>query len=159
MGTAQEDDQIPSEYLTFSLGTEEYAIDILNVEEIRGYEPPTQIAQAPTFIKGVIDLRGTIIPIVDLRIKFNISNVQYTPSTVVIILNMGNRLIGAVVDSVSDVIPLTTGQIRPAPEFSGRFDTTYLLGLATIDKRMLIVTNIERLLSSAEMQLIETAHT
>lgn len=151
------DDQIPSEFLTFTLGSEEYAIDILKVQEIRGYEPPTLIANTPPFIKGVINLRGIIVPIVDLRIKFNLGRVEYTPFTVVIILNVAGRVVGAVVDSVSDVIPLTTAQIRPAPDFSGSFDTKYILGLATVEQRMLIVTDIERLMSSADMELIDQA--
>lgn len=154
---AGEEDLVASEYLTFTLGSEEYAIDILKVQEIRGYEPPTLIANAPAFIKGVINLRGTIVPIVDLRIKFNLGKIEYTPFTVVIILNIAGRVIGAVVDSVSDVISLTRSQIRPAPDFSATFDTKYILGLATVDSRMMIVTDIERLMSSADMELIDSA--
>jgi len=152
-----EEDQIASEYLTFRLGAEEYAIDILKVQEIRGYEPPTVIAYAPPFIKGVINLRGIIVPIVDLRIKFGLGDAEYTPFTVVIILNVAQRVIGIVVDSVSDVTSLTRGQIRAAPDFSASFDTRYILGLASIEKRMLIVTDIERLMSSRDMELIDDA--
>lgn len=152
-----DEDAIASEYLTFTLGSEEYAIDILKVQEIRGYEKPTLIANAPSFIKGVINLRGIIVPIVDLRIKFNLGKVEYTPFTVVIILNVAGRVIGTVVDSVSDVISLSAGQIRPAPDFSGSFDTKYILGLSSIDNRMLIVTDIERLMTSADMELIDAA--
>ncbi len=154
---AGEEELVASEYLTFTLGGEEYAIDILKVQEIRGYEPPTLIANAPAFIKGVINLRGTIVPIVDLRIKFNLGKIEYTPFTVVIILNVAGRVIGAVVDSVSDVISLTRAQIRPAPDFSATFDTKYILGLATVDSRMMIVTDIERLMTSADMELIDSA--
>ena len=154
---AGEDDLLASEYLTFTLGREEYAIDILKVQEIRGYEAPTLIANAPPFIKGVINLRGIIVPIVDLRIKFNLGKVEYTPFTVVIILNIAGRVIGAVVDSVSDVLSLTAAQVRQAPDFSGSFDTKYILGLASIEQRMLIVTDIERLMTSADMELIEAA--
>jgi purine-binding chemotaxis protein CheW len=152
-----DNDLVASEYLTFTLGSEEYAIDILKVQEIRGYEPPTLIANAPPFIKGVINLRGIIVPIVDLRIKFNLGKIEYTPFTVVIILNIAGRVIGAVVDSVSDVLSLNATQIRPAPDFSGSFDTKYILGLSSIDQRMLIVTDIERLMTSADMELIEAA--
>ena len=151
------EDQVASEFLTFTLGAEEYAIDILKVQEIRGYEQPTLIANTPAFIKGVINLRGTIVPIVDLRIKFNLGKIEYTPFTVVIILNVAGRVIGTVVDSVSDVISLSRSQIRPAPDFSGSFDTKYILGLATLDGRMMIVTDIERLMTSADMELIESA--
>lgn len=150
-----DEEQVSSEYLTFTLGSEEYAIDILKVQEIRGYEPPTLIANAPVFIKGVINLRGTIVPIIDLRIKFGLGDIEYTPFTVVVILNIARRVVGVVVDSVSDVISLTPGQIRPAPDFSGTFDTKYILGLVSLEQRMLIVTDIERLMTSADMELIE----
>lgn len=152
---SDEEGSVASEYLTFTLGTEEYAIDILKVQEIRGYEQPTLIANAPPFIKGVINLRGIIVPIVDLRIKFNLGKVEYTPFTVVVILNVAGRIVGAVVDSVSDVISLPAAEIRPAPEFSATFDTKYIVGLATVDERMLIVTNIEHLMTSADMALVE----
>lgn len=154
--TAAEDDLIASEYLTFTLGQEEYAIDILKVQEIRGYEKPTLIANSPAFIKGVINLRGIIVPIVDLRVKFNLGKIEYTPFTVVIILNVAGRVIGIVVDSVSDVMALTPAQIRQAPDFSGTFDTKYILGLAAVDTRMMIVTDIERLMTSADMELIDS---
>jgi len=154
---AGDEELLASEFLTFTLGTEEYAIDILKVQEIRGYEPPTLIANAPPFIKGVINLRGIIVPIVDLRIKFRLGKVEYTPFTVVIILNIAGRVIGAVVDSVSDVLSLTPAQIRQAPDFSGSFDTKYIVGLASVEERMLIVTDIERLMTSADMELIEAA--
>lgn len=151
-----EDEQTVSEYLTFTLGSEEYAIDILKVQEIRGYEKPTLIANAPPFIKGVINLRGIIVPIVDLRIKFGLGDADYTPFTVVIILNLGARVVGIVVDSVSDVMMLTTAQIRPAPDFSATFDTKYIVGLAALEDRMAIVIDIEKLMTSADMELLET---
>ena len=154
-GKQSEGDQIASEYLTFTLGNEEYAIDILKVQEIRGYDKPTLIANAPPFIKGVTNLRGTIVPIIDLRIKFKLGNIEYTEFTVVIILNLASRVVGVVVDSVSDVIMLTASQIRPAPDFSGIFDTKYIVGLATLEERMVIVTDIEMLMNSADMELIE----
>ncbi len=142
------------EMLTFSLGTEEYAIDILKVQEIRGYEAVTKIANTPAFIKGVINLRGVIVPIVDLRIKFNLGDVAYNEFTVVIILNIGKRVVGAVVDGVSDVVSLKEEDIHPAPEF-GTLDTQYLTGLATVNDQMLILVDIERLMTSADMALVE----
>jgi len=142
------------EFLTFTLGSEEYAIDILRVQEIRGYDQVTAIANSPAFIKDVINLRGAIVPIVDLRIKFNLPSVTYDPFTVVIILNVLNRIVGIVVDSVSDVLALTPNEIKPAPEFGGSFDTQYLMGLATVEERMLILVNIEQLMSSQEMALL-----
>lgn len=145
------------EYLTFTLGPEEYAIDILKVQEIRGYENPTTIANAPSFLKGVINLRGTIVPIVDMRIKFNVGKADYTPFTVVIILNIAGRVVGIVVDSVSDVTMLRADQIRPAPEFAATVDTKYINGLGTLGERMLIVVDIERLMISSEMALVDDA--
>ncbi|OQR32039.1 chemotaxis protein CheW [Pseudomonas sp. T] len=143
------------EYLTFTLGREEYAIDILRVQEIRGYDQVTAIANAPAFIKGVINLRGAIVPIVDLRIKFNLADISYDQFTVVIILNVGRRIVGAVVDSVSDVIALAGEEIKPRPEFAASFDTEYLLGLATAGERMLILVDIEKLMTSREMALVD----
>ena len=143
------------EYLAFTLGGEEYGIDILKVQEIRGYDTVTHIANAPTFIKGVINLRGNIVPIVDMRIKFNLERVNYDVFTVVIIINVADRVVGMVVDGVSDVLTLAAEQIRPAPEFGGAFDTDYLVGLGAVDRRMLILIDIEKLMRSADMALVE----
>lgn len=146
---------VAQELLTFTLGAEEYAIDILKVQEIRGYDAVTAIANAPEFIKGVINLRGTIVPIVDLRIKFGVGLVEYTPFTVVIILNIGGRVVGMVVDAVSDVISLQAEQIRPAPDFASSVDTAYIMGLGALADRMLIVVDIESLMLSSEMALVD----
>jgi purine-binding chemotaxis protein CheW len=143
------------EFLAFTLGQEEYGIDILKVQEIRGYEAVTRIANAPDFIKGVINLRGIIIPVVDMRIKFNLGTPVYDQFTVVIILNIGGRIMGMVVDSVSDVTTLSPEQVKPAPEMGTAFNTNYLIGLGTIDERMLILVDIDKLMSSSEMGLIE----
>ena len=144
-----------NEFLTFTLGKEEYGIDILKVQEIRGYDAVTHIANAPAFIKGVINLRGIIVPIVDMRIKFNLGNVEYNQFTVVIILNIAKRVVGMVVDGVSDVTTLKPEEIKPAPEFGSGLDTQYLLGLGTVDERMWILVDIERLMGSRDMELIE----
>lgn len=143
------------EYLAFTLGREEYGIDILRVQEIRGYEPVTRIANSPDFIKGVVNLRGTIVPIVDLRIKFNLGEPTYDQFTVVIILNIAGRVVGIVVDSVSDVTTLTPGQIKPAPEIGTVFDADCLIGLGSINERMLILVDIDRLMTSPDMGLSE----
>ncbi|QJE01450.1 chemotaxis protein CheW [Massilia forsythiae] len=144
-----------SEYLAFTLGSEEYGIDILKVQEIRGYEAVTRIANAPEFIKGVINLRGIIIPVVDMRIKFKLGTPTYDQFTVVIILNIGGRIMGMVVDSVSDVTTLTPDQIKPAPDMGSAFSADYLVGLGTVDERMLILIDIDKLMSSSEMGLID----
>ena len=143
------------EYLAFTLGQEEYGIDILRVQEIRGYEPVTRIANAPDFIKGVVNLRGIIVPIVDMRIKLNLGTPTYDQFTVVIILSIAGRVVGMVVDSVSDVMTLTPEQVKPAPEMGTSFDSDYLIGLGTLDERMLILVDIDKLMSSPEMGLIE----
>jgi len=144
-----------NEFLTFTLGQEEYGVEILKVQEIRGWEPPTTIANAPAFIKGVINLRGVIVPIVDMRIKFRLGKADYDQFTVVIILNIAGRVVGMVVDSVSDVINLTAEQIRPTPEFGAGLDTKYIIGLGAMADRMLILMDIEKLMTSKDMALVE----
>jgi purine-binding chemotaxis protein CheW len=147
------------EFLAFTLGQEEYGIDIQKVQELRGYDTVTRIANAPEYIKGVVNLRGIIVPIIDMRIKFNLGTPTYDQFTVVIILTIGSRVMGMVVDSVSDVITLTAEQVKPAPEMGSVLDTDYLIGLGTLDERMLILVDIEKLMSSSDMGLIaETVH-
>lgn len=143
------------EFLAFKLGAEEYGIDILRVQEIRSYEEPTRIANAPPFIKGVVNLRGVIVPIVDMRLRFNLESVNYDSFTVVIVLNIGHRVVGMVVDAVSDVITLTPEQLRPVPEFSSAIASDHLLAIGAVDQRMLILVDIEKLMSSADMGLID----
>ncbi|NKI73968.1 chemotaxis protein CheW [Dickeya sp. CFBP 2040] len=147
---------VGQEFLIFTLGDEEYGVDILKVQEIRGYDQVTRIANTPGFIKGVTNLRGVIVPIVDLRIKFMQQEVDYDDNTVVIVLNLGQRVVGIVVDGVSDVLSLTADQIRPAPEFAVTLSTEYLTGLGSLGERMLILVDIEKLLSSEEMALVDS---
>jgi purine-binding chemotaxis protein CheW len=144
------------EYLTYRLGSEDYGVDIQKVQEIRSYEPPTRIPGAPECVKGVVNLRGTIVPIVDMRIKFNLG-ADYNEFTVAIILNVADRVVGMVVDSVSDVIQLAGEQIRPAPDFSSTFDTKYIIGLGALEERMLILVDIEKLMSGQDMALFEAS--
>jgi purine-binding chemotaxis protein CheW len=146
-----------NEFLTFTLGKEEYGIEILKVQEIRGYDAVTTLANTPEFIKGVINLRGIIVPIVDMRIKFHLGSVEYNQFTVVIILNVANRVVGMVVDGVSDVITLNPEQVKPAPEFGSAIDTKYVMGLGTVDERMLILVDIEKLMTSRDMELVDVA--
>lgn len=154
---SRQDDGLPKgperEFLTFRLGEEEYAVDILKVQEIRGYAGVTRIARAPSFIKGVINLRGTIIPIVDLRDRFGVGTLTYDEFTIVIILNLKSRVVGIVVDSVSDVSRLAADDIRPAPSFSTAVDTRYIEGLAETEGGMLIVLEIDGLMSDPSMEL------
>jgi len=155
------------EYLTFRLGGEEYGIDILRVQEIRSYEPPTRIANAPSFIKGVVNLRGVIVPIVDLRLKLGCDTAEYNGFTVVIVLNVRGRVVGAVVDSVSDVLELSADHIKSAPELASGIDSGFITGIGSIKsaqgkdedgkaaERMLILMDIEGLMSAADMGLMD----
>jgi purine-binding chemotaxis protein CheW len=148
-------DAVSSEYLVFSLGDEEYAVDILKVQEIRGYENVTRIANVPEFIKGVTNLRGVIVPIIDLRLKFHLDKVEYGGQTVVIVVNVDDRIVGIVVDGVSDVMSLSPDQIKPAPEFGVTLSSDYLSGIGSLEDRMLVLVDIEKLLTHEEMQLVE----
>ncbi|HEY8025741.1 MAG TPA: chemotaxis protein CheW [Burkholderiaceae bacterium] len=143
------------EFLAFTLGAEEYGIDIQKVQELRGYDAVTRIANAPQYIKGVVNLRGIIVPIIDMRIKLNLGEPTYDQFTVVIILNLGKRVVGMVVDSVSDVITLTNEQIKPAPAMGSALDSDYLIGLGTVDERMLILVDIARLMSNDDLAVAE----
>ena len=151
--TLQTDGQM--EVLSFNLGDEEYGIDLLKVQEIRGYDAVTRIANTPEHIKGVVNLRGVIVPIVDMHIQLNLGCPSYDQFTVVIILSIGARVVGMVVDSVSDVITLATDQIKPAPAMGTNINSDFLIGLGTIDDRMLILVDIGRLMAQSDIGLIE----
>lgn len=152
-------DTVPREYLSFRLGAEEYGIDILRVQEIRSYEAPTRIANAPRFVMGVVNLRGVIVPIIDLRLRLGCSSVQYNEFTVVIVLTVLDRVVGIVVDSVSDVLEIDPGQVKPAPALASSIDAGYILGMGCLTQgeteRMLILTDIQALLASPEMGLFD----
>lgn len=145
------------QFLAFTLGSEEYGLDLLQVQELREYEKVTHIANAPAFLKGVINLRGIIVPLMDMRIKLGFANVTYNEMTVVIILNIRGRTVGMVVDSVSDVIGLSAEHMKPAPEMGTAVGADYLIGLGTIDDRMIILVDIDRMISSSEIGLLEAA--
>ena len=147
------------EFLTFTLAEENYGLEIMKVKEIRGYEPVTKIANAPDYVKGVLNLRGDIVPILDLRLKFNVGQATYNEFTIVIMLSVANRIVGIVVDAVSDVINLDRAQIKPPPEFGVAFDHKYLFGLATVQEHMVILLNIEALITSKELGLFAADET
>lgn len=153
-------DAASSQYLTFSLANEEYGVDILRVQEIKGWTPVTQIPNAPCFLKGVLNLRGTIVPIVDLRMRFNLKEIEYTPTTVVIVLSLltegRERTFGIVVDAVSDVLNIATADIRPKPDFGTVVDADFINGLATVDEQMVMLLDIDRLLRPDELNAIST---
>ena len=145
------------EFLSFTLGEEHYGVDILKVQEIRGYDSVTRLPDAPDYIKGVINLRGTIVPVIDLRLKLRLHEARYDSFTVMIVLNVGARVVGIVVDGVSDVVPLAEEQVRPKPEFGAAVDTRFISGIGTLDERMLILLDIEALLDSADLGSAEIA--
>jgi purine-binding chemotaxis protein CheW len=143
------------EFLAFKIANEEYGVDILRVQEIRSYEKPTTIANAPAHLKGVVNLRGVIVPIIDLRIKLGVDSVQYNHLTVVIVLNIGQRVIGVVVDGVSDVLTLEPSQLRPVPALDSNFDPEHLLAIGSVDERMLILLDIEKFLQDTVLGVPE----
>jgi purine-binding chemotaxis protein CheW len=145
------------EMLVFKLGSEEYGVDILKVQEIRGYEKVTPIPRSPDYLKGVVNLRGTIVPVIDLRIRFGMPDPKYDSLTVVIVLRIAGRIVGAVVDAVSDVVRLAENEIREAPKLGAMVDSSYLSGVATQGERMILALDIEKLLSAAEMNLLGEA--
>ena len=143
------------EFLAFRLGSEDYAIDILKVQEIRVFDAVTKLPGAPDFIKGVINLRGAIAPVLDLRVKFGFEHAEYGPFTVLIVLHVRERLVAVVVDAVADVIALSDDEVRPRPEFATAVNIEYVMGLASRGERMLILLDIERLIASQELGLFD----
>ena len=145
------------EVLVFVLGKEEYGVDILKVQEIRGYEKVTPIPSAPDYLKGVMNLRGVIVPVIDMRVKFRMPDVRYDSFTVVVILRIAGRVIGLVVDAVSDVVAFAESEVKPAPQLGSLVDGSFIAGLATRDDRMVLLLDIEKLLSSGELNLLRQA--
>ena len=140
-----------SQFLTFALGDEQYGVEILKVQEIRGYSAVTPIPNTPAHIKGVINLRGTVVPVVDLRSKFSMQATEYSKFTVIIVVTVGQKVIGLVVDAVSDVLDIPAAEMRVAPDLGTHVDTRFISGMATIGERMTVLLDIERLLSEDDM--------
>ena len=147
------------EYLAFRLGDEVYAIDILKVQEIRVFEAVTKLPGAPDYIKGVINLRGLIAPVLDLRVKFGFKEAAYGPFTVVVVLYVHDRLVAVVADAVIDVVALTDDEIKPPPEFATSVNVEYVMGLGASGDHMLILLDIEKLVSSQELGLFDAEAT
>jgi len=142
------------QFLTFRIGAEEYGLDILRVQEIRSYEAPTRVANAPAFVKGVVNLRGVIVPILDMRIRLSQPG-EYNAFTVVIVLNVAGRIVGIVVDSVSDVLELSAEEIKPRPEVPAALDARFITGLGKIGDRLLILLDIEAMIKSPDFGLVD----
>jgi purine-binding chemotaxis protein CheW len=143
------------EFLTFRLGHEDYAIDILTVQEIRMFEAVTKLPSTPDYIKGVINLRGVIAPVIDLRVKFGFEKAEYGPFTVLVVLRVSERLAAVVVDAVADVVALSDEQIKPAPELGTAVNIEYVMGLGTRAEQMLILLDIEKLITSRELGIFD----
>lgn len=157
--TEQLGDQLAAdgdEYLTFHLADEEYGVDILRVQEIRGWENVTRIPNSPEYVKGVLNLRGAIVPIMDLRIRFDLPQAEYTPTTVVVVLSVMNatgdkeRIVGVVVDAISDVVNAKLSDIQTTPDFDASIEIEYIQGLATAGDNMLMLVDVDKLLSIEE---------
>ncbi len=148
------------QFLTFVLAGEEYGVDILRVQEIKGWDAVTHIPNTPEYIRGVMNLRGTIVPIIDLRIRFNMEKLEYGPVTVVIVLRVdnpeGSRIMGIVVDGVSDVYNVSESDIKPSPDFGSSVNTAFVKGLATVDEKMVIIMDIDQLLNSDELAVMDS---
>jgi purine-binding chemotaxis protein CheW len=149
-----------NQYLTFLLAGEEYGVDILRVQEIKGWDTVATIPNTPSYIKGVFNLRGTIVPIIDLRERFGLPKLEYGPTTVVIILNVQGEartwVMGMVVDAVSDVYSLTEEQMKAPPEFGSAIDTKFVKGLATVDEKLAVLLDMDLLLNSGELAILDS---
>lgn len=147
-----------SQYLTFILDNETYGVEILRVQEIKGWTPVTRIPNTPEYMQGVLNLRGTIVPIVDMRMRFDLQHVEYTPITVVIVLavksDSGERVIGLVVDSVSDVIDVDAQDVKATPDFGTSLNTKFINGIATSNDNMVMLLDVDKLLSVEEMSVL-----
>lgn len=143
--------------LTFNLAGEEYGVDILSVREIRGWSRVTRIPQTPAHLLGVLNLRGAIVPIMDLRLRFGLEREDYGENTVVIIVAVAERLFGIVVDAVSDVVDIDPGAIKPVPDMGAVVDTRYLKGLATHVERMVMLLDVEKLMRPEDVETLDVA--
>lgn len=147
-----------NQFLTFLLGAEQYGVEILKVQEIRGYSAVTPIPNTPSYIKGVINLRGTVVPVADLRAKFSMEATEYNKFTVIIVVSVGSKVIGLVVDAVSDVLDVPAAEMRSAPDLGNRVDTRFIRGMATIGDRMTVLLDIDRLLSEDELVAVGSSN-
>jgi purine-binding chemotaxis protein CheW len=146
-----------TQYLTVNLAQEEYAIDILAVREIRGWTPVTRIPQAPSYVLGVLNLRGAIVPVLDLRLRFGLAREEYNATTVTVIITVAGRHFGVVVDGVSDVLDVEAHSIKPVPDMGTAVDTEYLKGLTSAGERMVLLLDVDKLLQPQDAQMLEAA--
>ncbi len=140
-----------TQYLTFALGAEEYGVAILNVQEIKGFAPVTPIPNAPPHVKGVMNLRGTIVPVLDLRLRLGMPPVAYGPFTVIVVLSVGGRIVGAIVDSVSDVLTIADAEVQQTPTFGAAVDVRLIAGIAQADAKLVVLLDVEALLRHEDL--------
>ncbi|HEC13764.1 MAG TPA: chemotaxis protein CheW [Acidiferrobacteraceae bacterium] len=151
-----------AQFLTFTLADESYGVDILRVQEIKGWVPVTQVPNAPVYVQGVLNLRGVIVPIIDLRAWFNLEKIDHTPITVIIVMSVknenGNRIIGIVADAVSDVLDIKHADIKPSPDFGATIEvnTDFLNGIATVNDQMVMLLDTDKMLNTDELSTLET---
>jgi purine-binding chemotaxis protein CheW len=157
MSDASPHDAVASQYLTLNLAQEEYGVDILAVREIRGWTPVTRIPQAPSYVLGVLNLRGAIVPVIDMRLRFGLPREEYTANTVTVIVTVAGRNFGVVVDAVSDVLDVDAANLRPVPDMGTTVDTEYLKGLTAVDERMVLLLDVDKLLQPQDAQMLEAA--
>jgi purine-binding chemotaxis protein CheW len=146
-----------TQYLTVNLAQEEYGIDILSVREIRGWTPVTRIPQSPAYVLGVLNLRGAIVPVIDMRLRFGLAREEYDATTVTVIITVAGRQFGVVVDAVSDVIDVASDALRPVPDMGTTVDTEYLKGLTAVGERMVLLLDADKLLQPQDAQMLEAA--
>ena len=154
--SANEDER---QYLTFELGDEFYGVNILKVQEIKGYTDVTRIPNTPDYMKGVLNLRGTIVPIINLRMKFGLDQIDFTAFTVIVVVVVNERVMGMIVDSVSDVLTLGADDMKPAPALGTSVDTSFIDGIATTDDRLVTLLDIDRVLTEKELEQVESLAT
>jgi len=157
MSQSFSDGNAATQYLTVNLADEEYGIDILAVREIRGWTSVTRIPQAPGYVLGVLNLRGAIVPVLDLRLRFGLSREEYSGTTVTVIITVAGRLFGIVVDAVSDVLDVEQSNVRPVPDMGTAVDTEYLKGLTAIGERMVLLLDADKLLQPQDAQMLDAA--
>lgn len=150
-------DEKTSQYLTFILGGEEYGVDILKVQEIRGWESATNIPNTPEYVLGVVNLRGHVVPIVDLRLRFSLASADFGSATVVVLVKVAQgdteRTVGMVVDAISDVYVVKDSDVREAPDFGGAMATEFITGLATVDEKMVVLLDVDHLVNAGVLEI------
>jgi purine-binding chemotaxis protein CheW len=143
-----------NQYLTFALGEEEYGVDILKVQEIKGYTPATPVPNTPAYIKGVMNLRGTIIPVVDLRAKLALTETEYNQFTVIIVVMVGTKVVGLIVDSVSDVLNIPKSDMQDVPEFGSTVDVRFIEGMAKAGEKIVMLLDIDKVVAERDLDAI-----